>query len=123
MDHDDFLNLSRLAFLLGIVLALLSGFLSPLVGLDAKIGISVFMMVLGFIIGQFTIRREQRVNFLVAIMTLLLSTTAALTAFPGGIDVIPVFAMRVTLINLGLLLAPAAVTVAVKIIFEIVTRG
>ena len=122
MNRDDLLNLSRLAFLFGILLALASGFINPFVHLDVRIGLSLGMVVLGLLVGQFTIKKEQRVNFLVAIMTLLFSTTAALTAFPGGIDVIPFFAMRVTLINLGLLIAPAAVTIAVKIVFEIITR-
>lgn len=122
MNRDDFVNLSRLAFLLGILLALMSGFINPLVGWDLRVGLSIIMIVLGVIVGQFTIRREQRVNFLIAIMTLLLSTTAALTAFPGGIDVVPFFAMRVTLINLGLLIAPAAVTVAIKIVFDLIAR-
>ncbi len=122
MNRDEFLNLSRLAFLFGIVLALLSGYIHPFADWSVRIGITMLMVVLGFIVGQFTVKKEHRVSFLIAIMTLLLSTTAALTAFPGGIDVVPFFAMRVTLINLGLLIAPAAVTVAIKIVFEVVTR-
>ena len=123
MNRDDLINLSRFAFLLGILMALLSGLIHSLVTWDVRIGLSMLLVVLGLVVGQFTVRKEQRINFLVAIMTLLLSTTAALTAFPGGIDVVPFFAMRVTLINVGLLIAPAAVTIAIKIVFETITRN
>ncbi len=128
-QNEAMSKIGSYGFLLGLLLAVGSGFIGK-TGIVSfgeitslvMVGISGVLLLIGVILGKYNIEEKEEINFLIAIMTLLVGLTAAVSAFPKGFDVIPGIGMRSILANFGVLLGPAAITVALKKIFRVILK-
>lgn len=128
-QNEAMSKIGSYGFLLGLLLAVASGFMGK-TGMVSfgemtsivMVAISGVLLIIGIILGKYNIEEKEEINFLIAIMTLLVGITAAVSAFPKGFDIIPNIGMRAILANMGVLLGPAAITVALKRIFRVVLK-
>ncbi len=105
MDSE---KLGAWSFILGIVIAVLVSLLS----LDAPLLMAV-LVVLGSIVGLLNVNDKDTTHFLVAVIALAAAGNA-------NVDLIPVVGTQLQNIlrNVGVFVAPAAVIVALKAIYE-----
>ena len=104
------------AFLLGVVIAIIAGI--PGLVPEANMGlVATGLVILGLIVGLLNITQKESPTFLVAAIALLLAGTAGLDELPmvgawiGGI-----------LTNIATFVAPAAVIVALKVVYELASK-
>lgn len=106
-------KLGHYAFIIGIVLAMITGFFindivrSPFVGI-----VTAILVVLGIIVGFMNIQTKETLSFLVASATLLLIGTANLAYIGWGIG----YTLQAMLFFIRIFVAPAALIVALKTI-------
>lgn len=99
-------------FLLGVVIAIIAGIAIPSDG--TIIGI---LVVLGIIVGLLNITEKESVNFMLASVALLVAGNATFSALPAiGIVINHILAY------IGAFVAPAAVIVALKMIYELASK-
>lgn len=119
---------TKYAFILGFLVAVLIGFVYFTLPLTGKLIVGFLLVLIGVLAGTLSIPREDEERFLVAVITLL---TAAVVGLQGismikgasaALDIIPFYAVGPALIYIGVLLAPAAVVVALRIVFRSLTK-
>ncbi|MEM4625431.1 MAG: hypothetical protein QXJ28_01530 [Candidatus Pacearchaeota archaeon] len=99
-------------FLLGVVIAIIAGIAMPNDG--TIVGI---LVVLGIIVGLLNITEKESVNFMLASVALLVAGNATFSALPAiGIVINHILAY------IGAFVAPAAVIVALKMIYELASK-
>lgn len=99
------------AFLLGALIAILTGLVSGLI--DAGI-LTALLVILGLIVGFLNVSQKEVVPFLVAALALGLGAQAKFSALPAiGANIDAIMANIITFV------APAAVIVALKAIYDL----
>jgi len=107
--------IGEFAFIIGIVLAVVTGFFSDSLN---GVAMSVSLIFLGFVIGLLSITDKESDKFLIASIALLLAGAAGLQTLPVlGSFVEAVFTNIITLV------APAAMIVAIKSIYLTASGG
>lgn len=118
---------SRYAFILGLMVAVLSGFVYSKSNVLVNLVIGFVLVILGVLVGVLDIDKESETKFLVAVITLLASATVGLQAInmmkPSTLDIIPGYAAVPVIIYIGILVAPAAIVVALRTIFRTIARA
>jgi len=101
------------AFIVGVVLALLAGLFPTF--LEAGT-VALLLVVLGLVVGLLNVQDKESINFLIATIALMAVGTA-------GVEVINLFGLgtlfRNVVLNIGLFVAPAAVVVALKLVYDL----
>ncbi|HLC39646.1 MAG TPA: hypothetical protein VJJ76_02065 [archaeon] len=101
------------SFILGVVIAIVAG----LAGATYAGAAALLLVVLGIIIGFLNISEREVSSFLIAAIALLLTGAAGLDKLPAiGSYIGPI------LTNISTFVAPAAVIVALKAVFELGKR-
>lgn len=105
MDSE---KLGAWSFILGVVIAVLVSLLS----LDAPM-LMIVLVLLGLIVGLLNVNDKDTTHFLVAVIALAAAGNA-------NVDLIPLIGAQLqdVLRNIGVFVAPAAVIVALKAIYE-----
>lgn len=102
------------AFIIGVIIALIVGLLGPNVFGGASSWIPLVFVILGVIIGLLNIGDKEIVNFLVAVIALLVAGAVQWSVVPVvGIYLAPIFS------GIATLMAPAAIIVALKTVWNI----
>jgi len=98
------------SFILGVIIAVVAG----LAGSTYAKASAIVLIVLGLIVGLLNITEKETTSFLVAAIALLLAKAAGLESLPVvGQFVGPI------LLNIATFVAPAAVIVALKAVYEL----
>ena len=113
-------KLGKWAFILGVLLAVIAGALSVLVGVESSVLqqglVALILVVLGIIIGLLNIQEKEAINFLVATIALMAVGTA-------GVDTIGIFNLgayfKAVVTYIAIFVAPAAVIVSLKLVFDL----
>ena len=100
------------AFIIGVVLAIVLGLFGTYIGYVTEI--TYLMIILGLIVGFFNIGHKDAVNFLIAAIALLAVGAA-------GLELLPVIGPYIggILTQIAVFVAPAAVLVALKAVYEL----
>lgn len=106
-------EIGKWSFIAGILLAILAGLLGTALAEYAS-SVAILLIVLGLVVGFLNITTKQVYDFLIAAIALLLTGAA-------GLDTLPVVGAYIgpVLTNIASFVAPAAVIVALKAIYEI----
>ncbi len=105
------------AFIIGVVLAIILGLFSGFVATEYQEIITYIMIILGLVVGFYNIGQKEAVNFLIAAIALLavggagLETLPVIGSYIGGI-----------LTQIAVFVAPAAILVALKAVYEMVYK-
>lgn len=103
-------KLGHYSFIIGVVLAVISGIFVPLTSIWAR-GIVVALLILGLIVGLLNIKLKETQGFLIASIALLLTGFVDYSLFiPGSLGEI----LQATLVYIRNFVAPAAIIVALK---------
>ena len=103
------------SFILGVIIAIVAGL--PILGVEYAETIVMILVILGVIIGFLNISEKEVYNFLIAAIALLLTGAAGLENLPAvGTYIGPI------LTNIATFVAPAAVIVALKAVYELGKR-
>ena len=102
-------RLGEYSFLLGILLAIVAGLFIP-----NELLVSLALVVLGLVVGLINIVRRESMPFLVASIALIVAGSAGLEYLP----LIGVY-LEPMLLNIKAFVAPAAVIVALKAVYEL----
>jgi len=101
------------SFIMGVIMAIVAG----LAGAVYAEAAALLLVVLGIIVGFLNITQKEVYNFLIAAIALLLTGAAGLEKLPAiGSYIGPI------LTNISTFVAPAAVIVALKAVFELGKR-
>jgi len=105
-------KLGEYAFLVGIILAVLAGLVMQTGG-----WVAVLLVLLGVVIGFLNITQKETIPFLIASIALLMAGSAGLEKLPlvGGI-------VAAVISNVLHLVAPAAVIVALKTVYDLAKK-
>lgn len=104
-------KIGSISFIVGVVIAILIGLFAEL-----TVMFSVTLVVLGFVVGFLNISENETMNFLAAVITLIL-----IAGFGGNLlGTLPVIGEKLLGVFLGLLtfIIPAAMVVALKTIYS-----
>ena len=100
------------SFILGVIIAIVAGL--PLLGTAYAETIVMLLVIIGVNVGFLNISEKEVYNFLIAAMALLLTGAAGLGTLPLiGTYIGPI------LLNIATFVAPAAVIVALKAVYEL----
>ncbi|MBS3088893.1 hypothetical protein J4402_03905 [Candidatus Pacearchaeota archaeon] len=104
-------NLGKWAFLIGLLLAVLAGFIS---GYGTLMALVIF--VLGLVVGFLNVTEKESTKFLIASIALLVGGIASI----GALSVLGSISTYISaiLVNLIALVSAAALVVAIKAVFE-----
>lgn len=105
------------AFILGVVVAILSGLLQAAAALVPGVGyIPLVLVILGLIVGYLNVADREITDFLVAALSLLVIGVSA-----GGLNIIPYLGGYLVAIvqNIAVFVAPAVLVVALKAVSRI----
>lgn len=110
---DSLAKLGAWAFIIGIVVAVIAGI--PNLGLPAT-AVALILAILGVVVGLLNVTEKEATGFLVAAVALVLVATGLKpieTAVPvlGGV-------VLAIVNNIGVFMAPAALVVAIKAIWD-----
>jgi len=98
------------SFILGVIIAIVAG----LAGVAYMEAAAILLVILGIIVGFLNISQRETTNFLIAAIALLLTGAAGLDKLPTiGSFIGPI------LTNISTFVAPAAVIVALKAVYEL----
>lgn len=113
-------NIGYWAFLIGILIAIVAGIVAASGALDAQSAgmVAIVLVILGIIVGFLNILDKDLTTFLIAVIALGLTGASA-----GGLALIPYVGLTIAniVIYVGAFVAPAAVIVAVKVIWDLAT--
>ena len=100
------------AFIIGVVLAIVLRLFGTYIGYVNEI--TYLMIILGLIVGFFNIGHKDTVNFLIAAIALLAVGAA-------GLETLPVIGLYIggILTQIAVFVAPAAILVALKAVYEL----
>ena len=104
------------AFIIGFLIAIIIGLFSGNLGSNAQGWLILLLVVLGLIVGFLNIAERERTPFLVAVVALLVTGTAAIS-----LAVIPQIGQYFhdIVLNISVFVTPAAIVVALKSIFSL----
>jgi len=116
--------ISAWAFFIGIIIAIIVGFVSNLTGREVDPFILTVLVVLGLIVGYF-VAEENVQSFLLASVSVVLVCFAGLQSLVlraaiGGFDISQL--MTAILASLLLLFIPATIIVAIKTVFSLASN-
>jgi hypothetical protein len=119
-------KIGELAFLLGILIALIIGIFSSYMGDTQPIVLGV-LAILGFLVGLLNIREKEINSFLIASLALLLPTSALSDVTANISNILPAASVVMTpaqgfLDALTVFVAPAAFVLAVKAIYNLAKK-
>jgi hypothetical protein len=110
-------NYGNWAFIVGVVLAIVLGLFGTYITTDVQQGIAWLLIILGLIVGFVNIGQKEAFNFLIAAIALLAVGAAGLETLPVVGDFVgPI------LTNIATFVAPAAVIIALKAIYDLAYR-
>ncbi len=113
----------HIAFLAGIVIAILTGILGGVINLAWTAAV---LVLLGFVVGFMNISRKETLPFLVASIALILVGTAGITSMTSLLGALVSFNVgeyiTAILTNFVAFVSPAALVVAIKAIWKIEER-
>ena len=112
-------KLGHVAFLTGIILAIVVGLLSENLEATTNSAIAVTLVILGLIVGVLNITVKEMTEFLVAVITLLVASVTVQFIF--GLPYVGVY-LRGVLVYVSIFVAPAGLVVAIKAIYELASR-
>lgn len=102
------------AFILGVVIAIIAGLAASALDAITAGYITLVLVILGLIVGLLNIEDKQVTGFLIAAIALIAVGTANLSAIPYvGLY------LSVMVINIAAFVAPAALVVALKEVYDI----
>lgn len=113
------------AFLLGVILALIVGLFSTQLG-DAKAYVMGVLVILGFVVGLLNVKEKEINSFLIATIALL-ALLNVLGPIEATLELVPEIGMIIAewlsgfLGALGAFVAPAALVLALKAIYNLAT--
>jgi ATP synthase protein I len=99
-------NLGHLAFIAGVIVAIIAGIASDLLQPEV---VPLVLVILGTVVGFMNITTKETVAFLVATIALMLANVADVTIIPW----IGIYLKNI-ISNIGTFVAPAAIVVAIK---------
>lgn len=108
--NEDVTKVGEWAFIGGVVLAIIVGLIPSVLPGDL---VALVLVVLGILVGLINIGSKETHSFLLATVALLVAGAAGLQTLPvvGGI-------VNAVLVNIVSFVAPAAVIVALKSVYE-----
>jgi hypothetical protein len=111
-------KIGELAFLVGVILAILVGlFLGSPSSVSYPMYMAVILVLLGIVVGLLNITQKETTAFLVAVIALL-------AAGSGGLGILPAVGsyLDAMLVNIALFVAPAAIIVALKTVVTLAKK-
>ncbi|MCD6402944.1 MAG: hypothetical protein J7K98_01290 [Candidatus Aenigmarchaeota archaeon] len=106
-------NIGELAFLAGVVIAVIAG-IPGLIPSVYETWVTSVLLLLGFLVGLLNITEKEVVEFLVASITLLVASSPVASTMPQHLSWIGTI-----LTYISVFVAPAAVIVALKAVYEL----
>jgi len=104
-------DMGQWAFMLGVILAILTGLVGSLIPAAT---VAMVLVVLGVLVGLMNVSGKEVTDFLIAAIALLLTGAAGLDALPAiGSFIGPI------LTNIATFVAPAVVIVALRAVYEL----
>jgi len=113
----DFDKLGEWVFILGVVIAIISGLVYQAMDVTSATYITIVLVVLGLIVGLLNIREKEIFNFLIAVIAIVAVGSANLGEIPiiGGY-------LRYMILNIAAFVAPAALLVALKAVYNLASK-
>lgn len=108
-------EIGSVAFLFGIGLAVVTGFL------QSSILVTGFLVIAGLAVGFLNIKREETDDFLIASMALIIAGSANLSVLLSANPTIAA-ALENILYNIVTFVSPAAIIVALKAVYNIASK-
>ena len=104
----------KLVFLLGILVAIIVGIFGEFRG------VGLLLLFLGLIVGFISIEKKDNVNFMIAVLTLLMVINVSNLIKID--DIIPKLGsyLQAIIINVAIFMSPAAVIVALKEVYNLI---
>jgi len=99
-------------FLLGVIIAILAGLLSP--GSET---VATILVILGLVVGFLNITEKESTNFLIAAIALILTGTVSLSVL-GSIGAM----IKEIVIYISIFVMPAALIVALKLVYQLASK-
>jgi cytochrome c biogenesis protein ResB len=101
------------AFILGVVIAILAGFIGPLA--------TPTLVVIGVIIGLLNVTDKETSAFLMAAVSIMIAAYTAGSAIEGSLNTLGAVGMYLAqlLVNINVLVFPATIVVALKAVYSI----
>ena len=113
----DFEKLGEWVFILGVVIAIISGLVYQAMDATSAQYITVVLVVLGLVVGFLNIRDKEIFNFLIAVIAIVAVGSANL----GELPLIGSY-LRYMVLNIAAFVAPAALVVALKAIYNLTSK-
>ena len=113
----DFARLGEWVFILGVVIAIISGLAYQALDLTSAGYIAVVLVVLGLVVGFLNITDKEIFNFLIATIALVAVGAANLSEIPF----IGLYLGHMVL-NIAAFVAPAALVVALKAVYNLASN-
>jgi len=107
-------KLGHYLFLAGVVIAILAGIVTDV--METSIVVTV-LLILGVIVGFLNITHKETGTFLIASIVLMVAGVAPVSMIPG----IGVY-LQAILLNIVTFVAPAALVVALKVIYKLAEK-
>ena len=107
-------NLRKLVFLLGLTIALIVGIFGEFRG------VGLLLLFLGLIVGFISIEKKNNINFMIAVLTLLMVINVSNLIKID--DIIPKLGsyLQAIIINAAIFMSPAAVIVSIKEVYNLI---
>jgi len=113
----EFERLGEWVFILGVVIAIISGLAYQAMDLTSAQYITAVLVILGLVVGFLNIRDKEITNFLIAVIAIVAVGAANL----DEIIVIGPYLARMVM-NIAAFVAPAALVVALKAIYNLASN-
>jgi hypothetical protein len=114
------------AFIIGVVLAIIFGLYQVTMNISSAAYemniMTLILVIIGLVVGYSNIREKEKINFLIATIALLATNTATqwLILNQIGMNVINIGTIIAGILSfIGVFIAPAAVIVALKAIYDL----
>ncbi len=119
----DLEKIGGYAFLLGVIIAVIAGLAAGMLSTTQAGYVALVLVILGLIVGFLNIKDKQITNFLVAAIALMVLGIATGDVATGGLAVIDKLYAGKFLVsivaNIAVFVAPAALIVALKEVYNI----
>jgi len=113
----DFERLGEWVFILGVVIAIISGLAYQAMDATSASYITVVLVILGLVVGILNIKDKEIFNFLIA-------TIAIVAVGAANLNQIPIIGsyLGYMVLNIAAFVAPAALVVALKAIYNLASN-
>jgi hypothetical protein len=110
------MRMGEMAFFAGVILAIIIG-LFPSALENYTTTVAAIFVILGLIVGFLNVGKGETINFLIAAIALMLAGT-------GGVAIIPWMGKIIAaiLINIVTFVAPAAIIVSLKAVYDLASK-